>query len=299
MVDVQLHRSIAEFGVIADRLFHRDPVMFTAELTALKTASPSADNILLSVWVGTQLRGALVRTPPLALLTSGLPTLVAPDVAKVLAQAGYDIPSIQGLTANAVAFADTWREVTGAHTTIELEERLYRLGNFLAPPDVIGQARLANRSDADLLTGWFDQFHGEAFGFVSDLDARLSSLTHMLESGSQVLLWTLDDTPVSMARLHPHVAAMSRIGPVFTPPTLRGQGYGSAVTAAAAQHALLTGAKHVVLFADLAKPVSNSIYQRIGFEPVARTVEIAVNRCQGSGRPRDRASARRHPRDKN
>ena len=273
--------------------------MFTAELTALKTASPSADNILLSVWDGTQLRGALVRTPPFALLTSGLPTLVAPDVARVLAQAGYDIPSIQGLTANAVAFADTWREVTGAHTTVELEERLYRLGNFLAPPDVIGQARLANRSDADLLTGWFDQFHVEAFGFVFDLDARLSSLTHMLESGSQVLLWTLDDTPVSMARLHPNVAAMSRIGPVFTPPTLRGQGYGSAVTAAAAQHALLTGAKHVVLFADLANPVSNSIYRRIGFEPVARTVEIAVNRCQGSGRPRGLASARRHPRDKN
>jgi predicted GNAT family acetyltransferase len=121
----------------------------------------------------------------------------------------------------------------------------------------------------------------------------------MLESGSQVLLWTLDDTPVSMARLHPNVAAMSRMGPVFTPPTLRGQGYGSAVTAAAAQHALLTGAKHVALFADVANPVSNSIYQRIGFEPVARTVEIAVNRCQGSGRPRDRASARRHPRDKN
>ena len=72
--------------------------MFTAELTALKTASPSADNILLSVWDGTQLRGALVRTPPFALLTSGLPTLVAPEVARVLAQAGYDIASIQGLT---------------------------------------------------------------------------------------------------------------------------------------------------------------------------------------------------------
>ena len=169
MVDVQLHRSIAEFGVIADRLFHRDPVMFTAELTALKTASPSADNILLSVWVGTQLRGALVRTPPFALLTSGLPTLVAPDVARVLAQAGYEIASIQGLTVNAVAFADAWRDVTGAHTTVELEERLYRLGKFLAPPDVIGQARLANRSDADLLNRWFDQFHVEAFGFVSDL----------------------------------------------------------------------------------------------------------------------------------
>jgi predicted GNAT family acetyltransferase len=105
---------------------------------------------------------------------------------------------------------------------------------------------------------------------------------------------------VSMARLHPNVAAMSRIGPVFTPPRYEAKAMVRPLQpqlSAAARS--LTGAKHVVLFADLANPVSNSIYQRIGFEPVARAVEIAVHRCQGSGRPRDRARARRHPRDKN
>ena len=126
MVDVQLHRSIAEFGVIADRLYHRDPVMFTAELTAMKphrhrlTTSCCRSGMAPSF-------GVLSSDPTVRAATSGLPTLVAPDVARVLAQAGYDIPSIQGLSANAVAFADTWREVTGAHTTVELEERLYRL----------------------------------------------------------------------------------------------------------------------------------------------------------------------------
>ena len=34
------------------------------------------------------------------------------------------------------------------------------------------------------------------------------------------------------------------------------------------------GAEEVVLFADLANPVSNSIYQRIGFEPVSDWVRI-------------------------
>jgi predicted GNAT family acetyltransferase len=60
---------------------------------------------------------------------------------------------------------------------------------------------------------------------------------------------------------------MSRIGPVFTPTTRRGQGYGSAVTAATAHHALSQGgpAQHVVLFADLANLVSNTIYQRLWF----------------------------------
>jgi predicted GNAT family acetyltransferase len=68
---------------------------------------------------------------------------------------------------------------------------------------------------------------------------------------------------------------MSRIGPVYTPLSHRGRGYGSAVTAAAASCALRAGARHVVLNTDLANPISNAIYPRIGFRPVHDAVEIA------------------------
>jgi RimJ/RimL family protein N-acetyltransferase len=279
MIDVRLHRSIAEFGDIADHLYGRDPVLFTMELTALKSASPSPDNILLSVWDGDRLLGALVRTPPHAAMASGLPPVAAPFVAKILAQAGYELASISGLTASAVAFADAWRAATAAKTTVEVEEQLYRLGTLHSPAEVIGKPRAARRDAIDLLTDWFDQFHVEAFGFASAPDRWRAFLDHLLQSGSLIFLWTLDGTPVSMARLHPAVASMSRIGPVFTPTTRRGQGYGSAVTAAAAHHALSQGgpAQRVVLFADLANPVSNTIYQRLGFEPVACAVQIAVH----------------------
>jgi predicted GNAT family acetyltransferase len=69
-------------------------------------------------------------------------------------------------------------------------------------------------------------------------------------------------------------SGMSRIGPVYTPPESRGHGYGSAVTAAASQFALAHGAEHVLLFTDLANPVSNSIYQQIGFVPVADALDV-------------------------
>jgi predicted GNAT family acetyltransferase len=77
-----------------------------------------------------------------------------------------------------------------------------------------------------------------------------------------------------MAMLRAPAADVSRIGPVFTPTGRRGNGYGSAVTAAAAQLAHRSGTAGVVLFADLANPVSNAIYQRIGFEAVADSVRI-------------------------
>jgi predicted GNAT family acetyltransferase len=67
---------------------------------------------------------------------------------------------------------------------------------------------------------------------------------------------------------------MSRIGPVYTPPERRGHGYGSAVTAAASRWALDKRANHVLLFTDLANPVSNSIYQQIGYIPVADALDV-------------------------
>ena len=65
------------------------------------------------------------------------------------------------------------------------------------------------------------------------------------------------------------VAGVARIGPVYTPDDDRGHGYGSAVTAAAARTALAAGSRDVVLFTDVANPVPNAIYRRLGFVPRA------------------------------
>ena len=58
-------------------------------------------------------------------------------------------------------------------------------------------------------------------------------------------------------------------GPVYTPPDLRGRGFGGAATVAVTRAALADGAEGVVLFADLANPASNTLYQRLGYRPVS------------------------------
>ena len=58
------------------------------------------------------------------------------------------------------------------------------------------------------------------------------------------------------------------VGPVYTPPEHRKHGYGAAVSAMVSQWALDQGATDVLLFADLTNPISNSIYQRIGYQPL-------------------------------
>lgn len=84
-----------------------------------------------------------------------------------------------------------------------------------------------------------------------------------------ITLWeTPDGVPVSMAGLTSLVAGQIRLAPVYTPAHLRGRGYAGAAAVEAGRAALAEGADEVLLFADLANPTSNGLYQRIGYRPV-------------------------------
>jgi predicted GNAT family acetyltransferase len=74
---------------------------------------------------------------------------------------------------------------------------------------------------------------------------------------------------VSLAGRSRPAAGQARVGPVYTPPDLRGRGFGAAATAAVTQAALDDGAEGVVLFTNLANPTSNGLYQRLGYRPIS------------------------------
>src|SRR5262245_36087160 len=86
-------------------------------------------------------------------------------------------------------------------------------------------------------------------------------------SARQVHLWRDNHTFVALAAVRAAAVGVARVGPVYTLPRYRGRGYGAAVTAEATAAALSAGAQHVILYADLANPASNSIYQAIGYSP--------------------------------
>jgi len=66
----------------------------------------------------------------------------------------------------------------------------------------------------------------------------------------------------------------ARVGPVYTPPEHRGQGFGTACTAAVTQALLEGGKSFCVLYTDMANPTSNKIYRSLGYRVVAEVVDI-------------------------
>jgi GNAT superfamily N-acetyltransferase len=214
----------------------------------------------------------LLHTPPYPLLLGGLPAGSAPELAALLAAVGRQLPGVNAQEDAATEFAAAWGEQTGLGYTTFRRSRLYRLAGLVPPaPMPDGGPRVATEADRDLLEGWFRAFADEA----NDLTGpQLGVLSDRLSYGG-LTLWEARGRPVAMAGHVRPAAGVVRVGPVYTPPALRGRGYGGAVTAAVTSAAIAAGAGEVVLFTDLANPTSNALYRRLGYQPVADRVVLS------------------------
>ena len=194
------------------------------------------------------------------------------DVA-ALAGAIEELPSVAGL-GGPVPLIEALVDALGRPPRQRIAERLYRLDRLIEPVGVPGRARLAGAADADLVASWLTPYTREAFGTLP-LNYDAARLAAVLLDHSRTWLWIdPQNVPVAMASRRPPAAGVSRIGPVYTPPDKRNNGYGSAVTARAARD-ILDNAAVPVLYTDLANPTSNDIYRAIGFRPVTDRLSVS------------------------
>lgn len=218
-----------------------------------------------------------LRTPPHNLILSEmaderpLPCL-ADDVYAVY---GTELDGVLGPKPLSRGFADLWTRRTGLPARLKFAERLYRLDKVRPVTGVPGELRRATELDRDLVLQWSVDFNLEALGEADpEQIERFVSLALTADSQSRGrYLWFDGGQPVSMVGYVSPTLNGMRIGPVYTPPELRGRGYGSACTAAVSQLLLDQGRSFVLLYTDLSNPTSNHIYQNIGYEPV-RDVDV-------------------------
>ena len=221
-------------------------------------------------------RGAVVATGawtgPWELVVSEVDDPRAID-ALVEAFAGDPLPGVHAPVEHADAFVETWTARAGGTARRILRERIHALERVTAPSGVPGALRRATPADRDLLARWMHGFNVESFGSNAgrrDVDA----LADELVASSHRRGWVWDDGgAVSTASTTGETPNGIRVGAVYTPPEHRGRGYATACVAAVSQAELDAGRRWCFLFTDLANPVSNRIYRRIGYEPV-RDVDI-------------------------
>jgi RimJ/RimL family protein N-acetyltransferase len=220
--------------------------------------------------------GAFMHTPPFPVVLTEVALAAAAELAAVTL-AARPLGGVNAHPEVAEAFGDAWRAGRrGGRVDEHRRQRLYRLATLVWPdPAPGGAARLAGDADAALTAGWFAAFAREVHD-MGDGEDQTAAAREKISHG-WVMVWEAGGEPVAIACHTMPVAGQVRIGPVYTPPERRGHGYASAATAALSQRLLEAGAEEVLLYTDLANPVSNSIYQRIGYRPVEDRVVLAFS----------------------
>ena len=183
---------------------------------------------------------------------------------------GMQIPGVTAALPEADVFADAW----GGPRRRRMSQGIYAARSVTFPDGVGGEPHAATLEDRELVLGWLHAFQDEAIpGDAPHIDLEAAVERRLQSSDAGFGIWIDDSRAVSICGYGGRTPHGTRIGPVYTPPELRGRGYGSALTAHVTQQRLDSGLDYCFLYTDMSNPTSNKIYMQIGYERVCDSAE--------------------------
>ncbi|MFD2616684.1 GNAT family N-acetyltransferase [Terrilactibacillus laevilacticus] len=151
-------------------------------------------------------------------------------------------------------------------------EQIYQLQklNHITHPK--GLFRKANEKDMVKIKHWIQTFSESINEPLADSEIDMMAESYITRQSLYV--WEKDNTIVSMANLIRPLKSGAGINLVYTAPEHRGQGYSTGCVSSLCQEILSHGYNFCYLYADRANPISNAVYQKIGFMPVIECLHL-------------------------
>lgn len=281
----------ARFLVETEAHLAADPVLTTviATVTA-RMAGRAADPDLPHRWwaIARDERGTVagvaMRTAPFAPYPAyvlPMPEDAAIALARALHERGEVLGGVNGALPATRVVAEETARLSGGAASVHEHLRLFELGDLLLPAAPPGRLRLAGRDDAELCLAWFRDFAtaaAEQAGRIEPHAMEEFSMEELLGRIDGGIVWLWEDEEGEVVHLtgaNLPANGVTRIGPVYTPRGKRGLGYASRAVAEISQRYVEQGVR-CCLFTDQANPVSNHIYEAIGYRQVVDTVSLVV-----------------------
>lgn len=225
---------------------------------------------LISVTDNDAIKLVSIRTPPYSQLISYTEDLKTIDeLVNKLIEENVDLPGFLGFKQGAERFVKLWCKKKGLKPHLARNERGYKL--IEVAEETIGNKTfiVGTELSQSIILKWAEEMVLEA-GLETEAD-QINRTLNQIEQDikDQKMFLLLDNNePVSMARKAGKTPNGSLINLVYTHPHLRRNGYATECVAKLSKRLLEEGNKICFLFTDLANPISNSIYQKIGYHPV-------------------------------
>ncbi len=218
---------------------------------------------------------AATMTPPHNLLLAGDPGRIeecAAALTAVLVREGWRIPGVFGPVELARTvmkhLAASVKKLFRLHQNL----RLYDLTRVVPPVPEDGRLRKAAPVDLKRVTQWWYAARLEMMG-TADPDECRQTAAYRLADGD-VFVWDTGEAVSMASKTRPTKRGIS-IGMVYTPAELRGRGYATACVGELSRMLLREGWGYCSLYADLVNPISNRMYQKIGYRAIGDYVEYA------------------------
>ncbi|MCL2832052.1 MAG: GNAT family N-acetyltransferase [Treponema sp.] len=218
-----------------------------------------------------------IMTPPHNLTLYATNNKIRDDALKCLVEgliAGdIIVPGVMTENSLAERFAGAWSAAAKTSYTIESKMRIYELFKVNPAIPLFGKMRLLEDKDLSFFPYWLEGFNADCFGDMPTPKPNLETYKYFVNK-KKVYVLEHEGTEVSMAQKNREMQTVCGVSMVYTPPYFRGKGYASSVVAQLSRMILEQGFTKCVLYTDLANPVSNSIYQKIGYVPIGDSLTI-------------------------
>jgi uncharacterized protein len=205
--------------------------------------------------------GYAFRIPPHHVGVTRLPPAAIPLLLESLKETYTVMSGISGVEPTAtelakVSFADRWR--------VQARQWLWSLAAVEDPrASPVGALRLATPADLAVVREWSAR-HG---------DMPLEESFGAALIGAQWLYVWDDGAPRCLAGVLRQTEGSAALGILYTPPDLRGKGYGTATVGAWSRQALDRG-KRCFFYTDASRAATTAICRKLGYELVHETVDI-------------------------
>jgi RimJ/RimL family protein N-acetyltransferase len=200
-------------------------------------------------------------------LSHGHPDAITPLIQEI-ASREYLPPGVVGPVDLVTEFCSQWSQATGIEVQHIMRQAIMSLTQIKEPRSVSGELKLMREEDVEVVADFLGKFDREALGSEEPEHPKYLDYAKHRVSQKMTYLWWEESTPKSMAALARPTQNGITVNAVYTPPRYRGHGYASNTVAEISRLGLTRGKRFCVLYTDLSNPISNAIYQRLGYERV-------------------------------
>lgn len=205
-------------------------------------------------------------------------------------QEGYDLSGIVANSKVADIFTNEYFSLVPKKSLKNVKgQHLHALQHYQSP-EIIPSGKMveAEMEEKDMVIDWFVQFAKDCGLNASEMSPEFvrNMMEHRL-SEKAIFFWKIpissttadassinSSLPVAMIMKALCTESMYRIASVYTPAAYRGNHYASILTSTLSKQ-LLDEGKTCILFTDEKNPISNHIYEKIGYRIIAHHVNAS------------------------